>query len=220
MQNEKYQHEIISKGKKMGQKAFAETKDATGQAIKALKTLINDPIGGQFEALKNLGQSNALRAGIVLVVIFSISCFLLGHSIVSELHAHAQLFGGNTEIITGVYFKLLLFSLIPSASVFICSFLIMKLISKEKEEISTCIYTTGVSTIPLAVLFFCIKLFGLGNWELLSAIGIFCLSTTFFLINSSLHDIYKLSTQKSFLITPTLVLLAGFVSKVLYSALM
>lgn len=220
MQNEKHQHETISKGKEMGQKAFAETKEATSQAIKALKTLSSDPIGGQFEALKNLGQSNALRAGIVLVVIFSISCFLLGHSIVSELRTHSQGFEGNIGVAAGTYFKLLLFSVIPSASVFVCYFLIMKLISKEKEEISTCIYTTGVSTIPLAVLFFCIKLFGLGNLELLSAIGIFCLSTTFFLINSSLQDIYKLSTQKSFLITPTLVLLAGFVSKVLYSALM
>ena len=199
----------------MGQKAFAETKEATGQAIKALKTLGRDPIGGQSEALKSLGQSNALRAGIVLVVIFSISCFLLGHSVVAELQAAGEHMGG----MAGTYFKLLLFSLIPSASVFVCFFLIMKLISQEKEEISTCIYTTGVSTLPLAVLFFCIKLFGLSNFELLTAIGIFCLSTTFFLINSSLQDIYKLSTQKSFLITPTLVLLAGLVSRILYSAL-
>ncbi|MDQ1269966.1 MAG: hypothetical protein QG618_1275 [Thermodesulfobacteriota bacterium] len=215
MQNEKQQNEIISKGKEMGQKVFAQTKEATSQAIKALKILSRDPIGGQSEALKNLGQSNALRAGIVLVVIFSISCFLLGHSIVSESQEVGQYMGG----MAGTYFKLLLFSLIPSASVFVCFFLIMKLISQEKEEISTCIYTTGVSTLPLAVLFFCIKIFGLSNFELLSAIGIFCLSTTFFLINSSMQDIYKLSTQKSFLITPTLVLFAGVVSNVLYSAL-
>ena len=114
MQNEKLQYEIISKGKEMGQKAFAETKEAIGQAIKALKTLIRDPIGGQFEAIENLGQSNALRAGMVFVVIFSISCFLLGHSIVSELHAPAQAFGENIRVVPGTYFKLLLFSLIPS----------------------------------------------------------------------------------------------------------
>ena len=215
MQNEKQQNEIISKGKEMGQKAFAQTKEATGQAIKALKILSRDPIGGQSEAIKNLGQSNALRAGIVLVVIFSISCFLLGHSVVAESQAAGEHMGG----MAGTYFKLLFFSLIPSASVFVCFFLIMKLISQEKEQISTCIYTTGVSTLPLAVLFFCIKIFGLSNFELLSAIGIFCLSTTFFLINSSMQDIYKLSTQKSFLITPTLVLLAGVVSNVFYSAL-
>jgi hypothetical protein len=215
MQNEKQQNEIISKGKEMGQKVFAQTKEATGQAIKALKILSRDPIGGQSEALKNLGQSNALRAGIVLVVIFSISCFLLGHSIVSESQVVGEYMGG----VAGSYFKLLFFSLIPSASVFVCFFLIMKLISQEKEQISTCIYTTGVSTLPLAVLFFCIKIFGLSNFELLSEIGIFCLSTTFFLINSSMQDIYKLSTQKSFLITPTLVLLAGVVSNVFYSAL-
>ena len=74
MDNEKSEHESIAKGKEMGQKAYDEAKVATDQAISALKTLISDPIGGQFEALKNLGHSNALRAGIVLVVAFSCFC--------------------------------------------------------------------------------------------------------------------------------------------------
>ena len=104
---------LFLKGKKWVKKFLLKQKKLQARPLKALKTLIKDPIGGQFEALKNLGQSNALRAGIVLVVIFSISCFLLGHSIVSELHALAQTFGGNIQVVTGAYFKLLLFSLIP-----------------------------------------------------------------------------------------------------------
>ena len=47
------------------------------QASNALKTLFSDPIGGQFEALKNLGHSNALRAGIVLIVAFSCLMFFI-----------------------------------------------------------------------------------------------------------------------------------------------
>lgn len=205
MENEKQPNENISKGKEMGQKAFDEAKEATGQAVKALKSLISDPIGGQYETLKDLGKSNALRAGIVFAVIFAIASFVLGHSLVSGLLAYG---GGGS----GIYFKLIIFSLIPPIAVFALYYVVMKFISKEKEDLSTAIYTAGVSVIPLALLFFCIKIIGLSDSLLLPAIGIFCISTTFLLINSSLQDIYKLSTRKSVIITPAIVFIAGYIS--------
>ena len=118
MDNEKSEHESITKGKEMGQKAYDEAKVAgqkaydeakvaTDQAINALKTLISDPIGGQFEALKNLGHLNALRAGIVLVVAFSVSCFLLGHTFASGLIQMAEMMGGSGGKIAELYFGLL-----------------------------------------------------------------------------------------------------------------
>ncbi|MCK5766116.1 MAG: hypothetical protein KAH26_09025 [Bacteroidales bacterium] len=210
--NENQTSDNISKGKEMGQKAFDEAKEATGQAVKALKSLISDPIGGQYETLKDLGKSNALRAGIVFAVIFAIASYLLGHSFI----ATALAFGGGS----GLYFKLIIFSVIPPIAVFALFYLVMKFISKEKEELSTVIYTTGVSVIPLALLFFCIKIIGLSDSILLPAIGIFCISTTFLLINSFLQDIYKLSTRKSVLITPTIVFVAGYVSGLIFQVLM
>ena len=230
MDNEKSEHESITKGKEMGQKAYDEAKVAgqkaydeakvaTGQAINALKTLISDPIGGQFEALKNLGHSNALRAGIVLVVAFSVSCFLLGHTFASALIQMAEMMGESGGEIAKLYFGLFILSVIPSISIFACFYLIKK-ISKEKVEISTCVFTTGVTTIPLTVLFLSGKIFGLNSFVLMAVIGIFCISTTFLLINSALQDVYKLSTQKSVLITPGLVLVSSFISYIMVKALM
>jgi len=171
MENENQANENISKGKEMGQKAFNEAKEATGQAFKALKSLVSDPIGGQYETLKDLGKSNALRAGIVFAVIFAIASYLLGHSFI----ATALAYGGGS----GLYFKLIIFSVIPPIAIFALFYLVMKFISKEKEDLSTVIYTTGVSVIPLALLFFCIKIIGLSDSLILPAIGIFCISTTF-----------------------------------------
>ena len=231
MDNEKSEHESITKGKEMGQKAYDEAKVAgqkaydeakvaTGQAISALKTLISDPIGGQFEALKNLGHSNALRAGIVLVVAFSVSCFLLGHTFASGLIQMAEMMGGSGGKIAELYFGLFILSVIPSISIFACFYLIMNRASKEKVEISTCVFTTGVTTIPLTVLFLSGKIFGLNSFVLMAVIGIFCISTTFLLINSALQDVYKLSTQKSVLITPGLVLVSSVISYIIVKALM
>jgi hypothetical protein len=205
--NEKQANENISKGKEMGQKAYDEAKEATGQAFKALKSLVSDPIGGQYETLKELGKSNALRAGIVFAAIFAITSFLLGDSLI---------YSGSAS----VYFKLIIFSVIPPLAIFGLFYLVMKFISKEEEELSTVIYTTGVSVIPLALLFICIKIFGVSNYYTVLAIGIFCLSTTFLLINSSLQDIYKLSTRKSVLITPAIIFVAVYVSGLVFRALM
>tara|TARA_B100000686_G_scaffold353638_1_gene460089 strand:- start:156 stop:818 length:663 start_codon:yes stop_codon:yes gene_type:complete len=219
MDNEKSEHESIVKGKEIGKKAYDEAKVATDQAINALKTLISDPIGGQFEALKNLGNSNALRAGIVLVVVFSVTCFLLGHTFASGLIEMAEMMGGSGGKIAELYFGLFILSVTPSISIFACFYLI-KNMSKEKVEISTCVFTTGITTIPLTILFLSGKLFGLNSFILGTVIGIFCISTTFLLINSALQDVYKLSTQKSVLVTPGLVLASSFISYIMVKTFM
>lgn len=213
MENEKQGNDNLSKGKEMGQKAYDEAKDATGQAAKALKALFSDPIGGQLETLKELGKSNAMRAGIVLGVVFIISTYLLGHDIASIF----QPYGGGGS---GVYFKLIIFSVVPALVVFGLYYLIMKFISKDEEDISTAIYTTGVSVLPLALLFFWMVIFGYGNSTLLSVISIFCISTCILLINSSLQDIYKLSSQKSVLLTPAIIFITGLVSKLVLEVLL
>lgn len=201
MKNENQQGDTLSKGKEMGQKAFEEAKESTTHAIKALKTLIGDPIGGQKTALADLGGSNALRAGIVLIIIFAISCYLFGTSFILR---------GNT----GVYFKLVLFSVIPSACIFCCYYLIGIIFRKKKKSLPACFFTTGVSVIPLALFFYCLTIFGTDALELLIAIGIFCLCTTILLINSSLQDIFKQSTRGSVLLTPAIVFITYFLSKV------
>lgn len=214
MENEKQGNDNLSKGKEMGQKAYEEAKDATGQAAKALKALFSDPIGGQLETLKELGKKNAMRAGIVFGVIFIISCYLLGH----KLLAFYQSFGVSAG--AGTYFKLIIFSVVPVLVVFGLYYLIMKFIAKEEEDISTAVYTAGVSVLPLALLFFWIVIFGYGSTALISLVSIFCISTCILLINSSLQDIYKLSSQKSVLLTPAILFITGVVSNLVLDALL
>ncbi len=200
MNNEKQQGETFARGKEMGQKAYAEAKESTTHAIRALKTLVSDPIGGQKTALDNLGSANALRAGIVLIIIFAISCYLFGTSFIIR---------GNA----GVYFKLVLFSVIPSACIFCWYYLINIIFGKEKKCIPTHIFTTGITVIPLAIFFYCLTIFGADAIELLIAIATFCICTMILLINSSLQDIYKQTTRGSVLLTPAIVFLTYFLSK-------
>jgi hypothetical protein len=178
-----------------------------------MKALISDPIGGQDKTLKELGKSNALRAGIVFGVIFAIASYLMGHSLI----ATAIAFGAGG---TGLYFKLIIFSVIPPIAIFALYYLVMKFISKEKEDLSTVVYTTGVSVIPLAVLFFFAKIIGWNDSLLMPAIGIFCISTTFLLINSFLQQVYKLSTRQSVILTPAILFVAGYVSGLLFQIIL
>jgi hypothetical protein len=85
-------------------------------------------------------------------------------------------------------------------------------VSEKNIKISTCIFTTGITTIPIAVLFLCIQIFGFDSFILLTVIGTFCVSTTFLLINSAFQEVYKISTQKSVSVTPLLVLVSSCIS--------
>jgi hypothetical protein len=89
------ENESISKGKEIGQIALDAAKFESGQALTAIKTLISDPIGGQSEALKELGNLNTLKAGILLIAGFCLSCFLLGYGFASQMIQIAKLIGGE-----------------------------------------------------------------------------------------------------------------------------
>ena len=193
------------------------TKEALNQTKGALKTLISDPIGGQGIAFNQLGQKNAIQVGIVLSLVFIISSFLLGLSGLDT----ANMFGMKVDVPMSTYFKILLFSIIPAASVFGTFLLTAKLFSKDTGiNIGAALFSAGITMLPLAILFFCFKVLGLANFKIVAGIAVFAVSMTNLLINAALTDTYKLSSRQSFILTPTLLIVAGVVSSIIHDILM
>ena len=203
--------EDVSKGKGRAQKVIDETKEAGAHTWKAVKILISNPSGGQGEALKELGEANALKVGVFLTAIFLLVVLLFGIKIISNMFFIEKDFG--------VYLKLFLFAAIPVVSIFGCYYGIMKIFAKENDSIAVALYTTGITLIPIVF----IMLFGI----LLKteAFGIFGVVLTFgmtsmvLLINSSLQDVYKLSAQKAFLLTPALIMISGYGARVMFGGM-
>lgn len=217
--------ETFQKDKEISEKVYATTKEATGDVLLAIKMLFIDPIGGQSKALNELGKAKALLTGIVFIAIFVFVSILLLHSVISPLSELSRVFGGQ-GLGVSIYFKLIIISIIAIAAIFSCFFLISEFISREYASCgidvnrSVCIFTTGISVIPIIISGLLLWIFGINNFKLVFIIVSFCASWSMLLVNGSLLDIYKISTQKSFWLTPTIFLASVYITKIFYSAIM
>jgi Yip1 domain len=210
------QSQTFDKGKELGQKALGSAKEATTNAVKAIKTVLTDPMGGQKKALEQLGETKALSAGIFFMVIFSLAAFLVGFSSLK-----ATLLMADTEASVGFVntAKLLLAALIPAVALW-AGFLAIQKIFKGQGTFNGNIFLTGICLLPMTIAFLACWILGSKNLELVALFGFFGFSITVLLINSAILSVLKLSTRKAVLLTPTLLVLSAYLTKVVYGILL
>jgi len=199
--------ETTGKGKEAGQKALESVQKALGHAVNAIKTIVTDPMNGQFKALTELGETNAFSAGIVFIAIFLIAAL-----IASLGYFRSFIYWGGGLGFFG-YVKLLISSLVPIVGLFVGYLLIDKALGKKDTNWMVYVFTTGVTVLPIVILFL---LFWF-PFQAITAIGVFCMSLTVLIVYSALSSIYKLSTKAAFWLTPVLFLVVALVSRVFYS---
>lgn len=219
------QPSTTSQAANFGSTALNESKAAATHAWSALKTLFADPISGQGEAFEALGGPKALRAGLVMLLAFAVSSYLMFSSLVSavqQLAAALMGFPGELPGLMGSQFdiKLVLFCVVPAAAVFLSYLLIAFTMTARKNDYAACIYSAGITVLPLAAWFLFVWLLGLGSPLLLTLVSLFCLSTTFIFITSVLRDIFRLDSRKTLLLTPAVIIVSAYASKLLYDILM
>jgi len=195
------------KAEEIGQKAYGVAKEATGSAISAIKILVTDPMGGQGKALELLGEIQALSAGIVFVVAFVFSAVLLLKAI--------PFFPSSFEI----HVKMAITALVPAVGLW-AGFMAIGKLFKTNTSLNKCVFSTGVALVPTAFTFLALVVLGLGNLETVALVGFFGMSITLLLLNSAMLDVLNLSTQQAVLLTPTLILVSAYITKVIYGSLL
>jgi hypothetical protein len=193
--------------------AMKHVKATTQDAVQALKVLISDPIGGQLKAYSSLGPANALNVGILFNLIFVASAVLFTQGLWNLFFGFLAEFGSQPAGFP--LFKAIILSVIPVVSVFAGFLLVAKFIGKTEIDISGPLFTTGIAMMPLALLFILCRVIGPLN-NISYAFAVFCITTTVIAISTALQDIYKLNAQKAVLVTPALLLVAGFLTKLMY----
>ena len=193
--------------------AMKHVKATTQDAVQALKVLISDPIGGQLKAYSSLGPANALKVGILFNLIFVACAVLFAQGLWDLFFGFLAEFGG--EAAGFPLFKAIILSVIPAVSVSAGFLLVAKFIGKTEIDLAGPLFTTGIAMMPLCLLFVLCRVIGpMSNMSY--ALAVFCITTTVIAISTALQDIYKLNAQKAVLITPALLLVAGFLSKLMY----
>jgi hypothetical protein len=193
--------------------AMKHVKATTQDAVQALKVLISDPIGGQLKAYSSLGPANALKVGILFNLIFVVGAVLFAQGLWNSFFG--LLAGLSGEAAGFPLFKAIILSVIPVVSVSAGFLLVTKFIVKTEIDFAGPLFTTGIAMMPLGLLFILGRVIGpMSNMSY--ALAVFCITTTVIAISTALQDIYKLNAQKAVLITPALLLVAGFLSKLMY----
>jgi hypothetical protein len=203
--------ENASKQEKAGQetvqKALDASKKALIHAVSALKTLVMDPMQGQSKALSELSEANAFAAGIVFIAVYLIAALIGSRVFLGPL----RYWGGGLSF--GWYVKLFISSLIPIVGLFVGYLLIDKALGKKNTNWMVYVFTTGVTVLPMAIVFLVFWF----PYQAIMAIGAFCLSIMVLLVYSALSNVYTLSSQMAFWLTPVLFLVVAFISRVLFS---
>ena len=123
-------------------------------------------------------------------------------------------------VIHGVFdlvnFHIIVTAVIPPIALFGGFLLVTKIFGEKEYDVGASAFTTGVAITPLTAMIVGSSFLGFENGEAIAVLGLFCACITIIAISTALQDIYKLSAQKAVLITPTLILIAAYLSKLMY----
>ncbi len=195
-----------------GHKAYDLAREAKNNALYAIKSLVTDPLGGQGQALSGLGETKAMYAGAMFIIAFVISVFLLEYLFISRF---ASAFGRSVRMTA--YAEMFLIGVVPASALWAAFFLLAK-IFKTQTTPYECVFATGVALIPSTITLLVVLLVGLNNFEIVTVVGFFGASMTVLFLNSAVLDILKLSTRHAVLLTPTIMLVSAYLTKVMYTA--
>lgn len=185
--------------------------------------LAKDPIGGQTKALDELGPKKTFNVSILFMLFFACAVYLLGFTILKKANTfeHIQV---EFNMSAAQFFKLLLFSFVPFIMLFLTIFG-STFLSKEKHDISTSLFVTGLISVPLGLFLYVLNFVYPESQPLVTAkylpvafvISIFMVSFAVLLLNASFTEIYKLSSRLTMILIPSVYTLSGFLSYLLYN---
>lgn len=198
----------------LGNQIGASGKDALG----AITTLALNPVGGLAQAFEGLGAKRALGAGLVLCVAFSVVA-TIGASLGANRMFGMMGLGMDSGPGFTFYLKTLLaFLVLPAA--FIAVSLGLRKILGGKAPLAADVFTTGVALTPLAVATLLASLLGAANFEIATVLFLFAVSYLILILYAGLTRLGGVSERAAAPAVPVLLILAGWVCKVIFGAMM
>jgi hypothetical protein len=187
-----------------------KVKAASKDTLQAFLKFATDPVGGLSVAYQSLGSARALSVGISFGIVFSI-CVLLGSLRLIPDFARPPGAGG--------FFRLLVSASVPFPSL-VGAGALARLVSRGKGGLSNDCFVAGASLLPFGFAILLSSVLGAGNMELIGALTVFALCLTVLMLFAGCTRISGMSERLATIVVPLMLLLSGWLSKVIYSAMM
>ncbi len=180
---------------------------ASLDAWSAMKRLFPDPVGGPSAAFEALGETRAKGAGIAFAVLFVL---LVTVGIYLALPKWSR--PGFGDIL-----KLALWGLVPFASLAGAFFLARRII-RSQGSFGSDLFIAGAALIPAGLLALATGLLGIGNFEVITVLGVFAASHTLLMLYGGCTRVSKMSDASSAVAIPVILLFTAWISKVIFAA--
>jgi hypothetical protein len=138
-------------------------KEASADAVGAIRQVALDPIGGLAASFASLGDQRARAAAIAFGMAFAIS------SAIAALIAAAKV---GAEAGPKLFFAVLIVALVPFAGIAATS-MGMRRILRGTSNSASDLFTAGVALQPAAVLFLLAALLGVANFQVIAILSLF-----------------------------------------------
>jgi hypothetical protein len=175
-----------------------KVKDASEDALKALKVLAVNPVGGLSEAYESLGRQRSLGVGLVFGAVF-----VLAMVFTFTMHlAKADL----TPNLKGIA-SMLLIGVVPFVAIAGASLIARKLFRGEGGSIESDVLMSGASLIPIGIAAVTTVILGVANLEVIMLVAVFsvCYALNILFVGSS-----RLSRIPEALVTPAVAVTLVF----------
>jgi hypothetical protein len=188
------------------EKVSAASKDA----LQAFKLFVPNPVGGLSGAFESLGQKRAFGVGIIFGAVFAL-CVLFGvYRLLPEwVRPHG---------FTG-FIKILVVSVIPFISLFGAT-VVARMSFRGEGGFGHDSFISGAASLPFGCLVLLASILGSGNIEVIAVLTLFATCLTILMLFAGLTRICKLSEQAATIAVPLILLASGWLSKIIYAALL
>jgi hypothetical protein len=214
-------------GQVISQQVMEASKEAVSDTLTVFQSIQQDPANGLQSALNKLGDDRALNAGIILCVLFVLSCWA---ATVKAITVIATLFGAFSHIFSGgsssptinfglsEHIRILVSSAVPALGIVLVLLAIQKFF-KGAGNYKQFTFATGICLFPITLLLFILWLLGFSSGEFVLLLTIFCFSTLILLLNSTMIGVLQLSARNAFLLVPIVLVVDTFIIRIVSSIL-
>jgi hypothetical protein len=189
--------------------AAEKTAVACKDALEAFKLFVTDPVGGMPRAFEKLGTQRAVGAGLAFGGVSLVClCFLI--------YKIFKIFGAGCTF--DDFFKMLMVSAVPFASLLVVCMAGNKMLKGEGMFGHDC-FIAGASLLPGAFLALLTAILGIGNLEVIIALGVVSVCLMVLMLFSGFTRIYKIKESLATIAVPVTLLICCWLSKVIYVAM-
>ena len=191
----------------VGEKVKSRSQDA----LKAVRTIATNPVAGLPTAFQSLEKRQAMEVGIAFAIAFDV-CVAVGLFFLLPRWAGSPGFG---DIV-----KFLFLGLVPFGALSGAAALARQVFHGSGGCIEGDLFIAGASLLPFGLVALLAGIAGAGNVEVTAIVIVFALSYTILILYTGCTRISQIAEVRAAPAVPVIVLVAGWVSKILFAAML